>query len=245
MLTVLAVGTVFGVQAQESGFGVRASMNLSTIYNKYDGRLDGGSRSDYEEDFKNRVGFNIGVIYDYGFTENFYIQPGLYFTTRGGKIDKPKDDYKEKWNLNYLQIPILASYRFVLTDNIKLHINAGPYVAVGLGGKMKYEIDGEKYDIKAFGTSKGEYDYDDDWEYYAAAYRYDDDYDDDYDEEESEKGGLKRFDAGLTFGAGVSINKFYIGLNYDLGLANIADKKQWADYKIKNRNFSIGVGYNF
>lgn len=147
----------------------------------------------------------------------------------------------EKWNLNYLQLPILASYRFTLTDNIKLHINAGPYVAVGLGGKMKFEADGEKYDIKAFGTSKGG-DYDDEWDYYASGWDDEDDY---YDEEGSEKGGLKRFDAGLTLGAGVSVNKFYIGLSYDLGLANIAEKKEWPDMKIRNRNFSIGVGYNF
>ncbi len=46
-------------------------------------------------------------------------------------------------------------------------------------------------------------------------------------------------------GADVSVNKFYIGLSYDLGLANIAEKKEWPDMKIRNRNFSIGVGYNF
>ncbi len=239
MLIAVAIGVVFGVQAQESGFGVRASMNLSTINNKYDGK--DGSRSDNELDFKNRVGFNIGLIYDYGFTENFYIQPGLYFTTRGGKIDETKMEDGQKWNLNYLQLPILASYRFTLADNIKLHINAGPYVAVGLGGKMKFEADGEKYDIKAFGTSKGG-DYDDEWDYYASGWDDEDDY---YDEEGSEKGGLKRFDAGLTLGAGVSVNKFYIGLSYDLSLANIAEKKEWPDMKIRNRNFSIGVGYNF
>ncbi len=226
MLAVLTAGMVFSATAQESGFGVRASLNLSNVNNKYDGEVGSGeSKSDYEYDFKNRVGFKIGVIYDWGISESFYIQPGLYFTTRGAKIKESEEDYKyeEKWKLNYLQLPILASYRIALSDNVKWHINAGPYVAVGVGGKVKWEVtddgDTDKGDYKAFGTA-----------------------DEDSDQE---KGGLKRFDAGLSFGTGVSINKFYVGLTYDLGLVNAADKDAWKDYKMRNRNFSIGVGYNF
>lgn len=226
MLAVLTAGMVFSATAQESGFGVRASLNLSNVNNKYDGEVGSGeSKSDYENDFKNRVGFKIGVIYDWGISESFYIQPGLYFTTRGAKIKESEEDYKyeEKWKLNYLQLPILASYRIALSDNVKWHINAGPYVAVGVGGKVKWEVtddgDTDKGDYKAFGTA-----------------------DEDSDQE---KGGLKRFDAGLSFGTGVSINKFYVGLTYDLGLVNAADKDAWKDYKMRNRNFSIGIGYNF
>ena len=213
MLAVMAAGIVFSATAQESGFGIRASLNLSNVNNKYDGEVASEeSKSDYEYDFKNRVGFNIGLIYDWGISESFYIQPGLYFTTRGAKIEESEEDYKyeEKWKLNYLQIPILASYRIALTDNVKWHINAGPYLAVGVGGKVKweetYDGDTDKGDYKAFGTA-----------------------DEDSDEE---KGGLKRFDAGLSFGTGVSINKFYIGLTYDLGLVNAADKDTWKDYKM-------------
>lgn len=229
MLAVLAVSTMFCANAQESGFGVRLGMNISNLSQKFDGTVDDGeSKSDYEIDFKSRIGVKVGVIYDWGLSEAFYIQPGLYFTTRGGKYDEGDEDgkYEEKWNLSYLQLPILASYRIPLNDNMKLHINAGPYLACGLGGKVKWEYtyDGEteKGDYKAFGTTK-----------------------EDDEDEDSEKGGLKRFDAGLSFGAGVSIKKFYVGLSYDLGLANIADQDQWKDYKIRNRNFSIGVGYNF
>ena len=226
MLAVMAAGMVFSATAQESGFGIRASLNLSNVNNKYDGEVASGeSKSYYEYDFKKRVGFNIGLIYDWGISESFYIQPGLYFTTRGAKIKESEEDYKyeEKWKLNYLQIPILASYRIALTDNVKWHINAGPYLAVGVGGKVKweetYDGDTDKGDYKAFGTAD--------------------------EDSDKEKGGLKRFDAGLSFGTGVSINKFYIGLTYDLGLVNAADKDTWKDYKMRNRNFSIGVGYNF
>ena len=72
MLAVLTVGMMFCANAQESGFGVRASMNLSNVNNKYDGEIESGaSKSEYEYDFKNRIGFKIGVIYDWGLSESF------------------------------------------------------------------------------------------------------------------------------------------------------------------------------
>lgn len=149
MLAVLAVSTMFCANAQESGFGVRLGMNISNLSQKFDGTVDDGeSKSDYEIDFKSRIGVKVGVIYDWGLSEAFYIQPGLYFTTRGGKYGEGDEDgkYEEKWNLSYLQLPILASYRIPLNDNMKLHINAGPYLACGLGGKVKWEVtyDGER-----------------------------------------------------------------------------------------------------
>lgn len=248
MLLLIAGSIVCRANAQESGFGIRTNMNISNIKDKFVGKLDeGDKRSDWENDFKSRVGFNIGVIYDYGISEAFYVQPGLYFTTRGAKL-KGKFGYEEKWQMSYLQIPILASYRITLSDNIKWHINAGPYIACGLGGKIKWKYaDGKKGDYKIFGTtSNNNYDDDDDdddYDYYSYDYDYDNDYN--YDYASDQRGGIKRFDAGMSFGTGVSINKFYIGLNYDLGLINIADKKEYKENKMRNRNFSIGFGYNF
>lgn len=227
MLAILATGMTFGVNAQETTWGIRGGLNFSNAGSKYTGSVgEGESKSDYEPDFKSRVGFHLGVVADFGLSESFSIQPGLYFTTRGAKIEESYDGekYEEKYNLNYLHLPILASYKIKLSDDIKWHINAGPYVACGVGGKVKWEYsydgESEKGDYKAFGVA-----------------------DKDADED---KGGLKRFDAGLSFGTGVSFNKIYFGLTYDLGLANIADKKVWGDdFKLKNRNFAISVGYNF
>lgn len=229
LLAVFAAGVVFCTNAQDKkvSWGVRAGMNLSNIGDKYTGEIEPGtSKSDYESDFKTRVGFNVGVVMDWNISRHFAIQPGLYFTTRGGKLDQDYEGYKynEKWRASYLQLPVLASYRFNLSDNVKWHINAGPYIACGLGGKVKWEetYDGEteKGDYKIFKT---------------------------IDEDSDENGGgIRRFDAGLSFGTGISINKVYIGVSYDMGLANILNDKQWGKYyKAKNRNFAITLGYNF
>lgn len=222
LLAVLAAGMSLGTMAQENGFGVRAGLNLSRVGGDFKDALG-------DTDVKMKAGFNIGVIYDYGFSESFYIQPGLYYSLKGVKAeDKEDSDYKTTYNLSYLQLPVLASYRVAVSDNVKWQINAGPYFALGVGGKVKYEYGDESEKFDAFGKS----------EYNETT------------DEETLKGDLKRFDFGLSFGTGFSFDKFYVGLKYELGLSNIGEKDCWykdndSEAKVKTGNFAISVGYNF
>lgn len=90
-------------------------------------------------------GFTLGVGMDYGFNENWSLQSGLMISSKGFKFKE--GDWKGKYRPIYLDIPILAAYKFNISDNTKFVINAGPYLAIGLGGKNK-ETDEE--DIKLF-----------------------------------------------------------------------------------------------
>ena len=200
---MLVMSVCWVLKAQESTWGVRLGSNFATFNEK----VDEGSATDY----KYKAGFRLGVIRDFRISKNFYIQPGLYFTM-GGAIQKT-DGYQDlTCNLGYLQLPILASLRIELNDYTKLHLNAGPYIAYGVCGKMKYA--GEK--INAFGTGDDE-------------------------------GGLKRFDAGLNFSVGISLDRFYWSIGYDLGLTEISDEDVWEldGVKTQNRNIFISLGYNF
>jgi hypothetical protein len=59
-----------------------------------------------------------------------------------------------------------------------------------------------------------------------------------------DNGGYKNFDCGLGFGAGLTVNKIFFGINYDLGLTNVS--KASSDYgSLKNRSLSLNVGFNF
>lgn len=97
-------------------------------------------------------GFTLGVGMDYGFNENWSLQSGLMISSKGFKFKE--GDWKDKYRPIYLDIPILAAYKFNISDNTKFVINAGPYLAIGLGGKNK-ETDEE--DIKLF--DKDRYDW--------------------------------------------------------------------------------------
>lgn len=228
LCAALAVGVTCAASAQDKiAFGVRAGVNINSLGYS-------GDNKDYD-DLKSRAGFHVGAVMDWNVAGDFYIQPGIYFTTRGAKNEFSETDmdfsykYTQKLNMSYLQIPVLASYRFPVSDAVKIDINVGPYIAIGLGGKLKVEetetYDGEterhsnKYDI--FGKST----------------------------KDEEKGDFKRFDAGLRFGAGVNIHKFYVGVSYDLGLTNLArtgDDYRWSkNDKFRNGSFQVSVGYNF
>ena len=49
---------------------------------------------------------------------------------------------------------------------------------------------------------------------------------------------VKKPDMGLMFGAGINYKKFYLGLQYELGLYEVA-------WDCKNRNLALSVGYDF
>lgn len=212
----------------EIEYGVRAGLNISDITGKY----TGGGMS-VKADLKSLAGFHVGGVVGIPITNGFYLQPGLMFSSKGAR-DVYKDS-GEGWSEKsvskmfpvYMEIPVLASFRADIVDNVKLHVNVGPYFGIGLGGNVtgKYEWteDGQSGSGKSdpyplFGKS----------------------------DENKERGNMQRFDFGLSFGAGVALwQHYYVGLKYDLGLVNMAVKDLANSVKYHNGTFAITLGYNF
>jgi len=125
-------------------FGVKAGMNLSELQ-----KLD--------DDIK--VGFNIGVTAELALPSNFYLMSGLEFTTKGAKgknITAPSEmKSKATFNAMYLQLPIHAGYKLGIAPGTKLVFRVGPYLAYGVGGKVKWDNKAqEKVDFFDDGTNK-------------------------------------------------------------------------------------------
>ena len=125
-----------------------------------------------------------------------------------------ESDYIMKFKLLYLDIPIALKASYNLSDNLTMYGAVGPYFGIGLSGKVTDEYDGETDE---------------------------DDIEWGNNEDEDD---LKRFEFGATFGGGVEIGAFQVGISYDLGLANISS---YTDYEsaIKNRVLKFSVGYKF
>lgn len=199
----------FSTEKADGGvkFGIRAGLNISNMTLSED-NMSISSDS--------RTAFHVGVIADIPLMQSLYIQPGLFLQNKGFKEEEDGETLTGK--PMYLEIPVLASYRYNFSDAVQMQINVGPYFAYGLGGKVKYESDGKSYEEDFFGS-----------------------YDDD-------SFGCKRFDCGLQFGAGLTFaSHYYIGFAYQLGLTNIADLPSGydGDYSAKNKNWMISLGYNF
>lgn len=121
--------------AQIGGWNVKSGLNISTITKE--------ANSDA------KVGFKIGGGMEYAFCESFAVQPSIFLSTKGAKLQDAV--YDVTMNAVYLEMPILAVYKMNLSERAKLLINAGPYFANGIGGKIT-SADSDK-ELDTFGEN--------------------------------------------------------------------------------------------
>jgi Outer membrane protein beta-barrel domain len=123
---LLVIATLFLTVAgiSQTGFGLRAGVNFQNL----NGKDDEGDK--LNNDLK--VGFHAGVTADVAVAPEFYIQPGLLFSTKGAKIEGSD----AKINLSYVEVPINFLYKPVLGTG-RMLLGFGPYVGFAVGGKVK------------------------------------------------------------------------------------------------------------
>ena len=121
-------------------FGLRAGINFQNI----NGKNSEGDKLDN----KIKTGFHAGINAEMPVGIDFYLQPGLIFTTKGAK-DRNIDAVTR---LSYIEIPVNLLYKPVLGEG-KLLLGFGPYVAVAVGGET--EVNGLVNTIE-FGGNPGE-----------------------------------------------------------------------------------------
>lgn len=124
-------------------WGPRVGLNVSTFNLSWD---DG-------DDPKSKVGFNVGVAVNFPIVNSFYINSGLFYTTKGVKFEG--SSWKENYNLGYIELPIYASYRMNFAEASQLQVNFGPYFAYGVNGKVKYEDQYRNEKVNSFTEDGG------------------------------------------------------------------------------------------
>ncbi|HQW92695.1 MAG TPA: outer membrane beta-barrel protein, partial [Ferruginibacter sp.] len=161
----------------------------------------------------------------------FSLESGLLLTGKGSKAEtyfNGGNDYvKTKFNPLYLEIPVNAVVKIPLEKESNVFFHAGPYVAVGIGGKSRQE---SKFGpLMASSTSNIKFSNDDPFT---------------SQEEDAGYDRLKRFDVGLNFGGGVQFGRIMLKANYGLGLTKInsTESNNNADEKNKYRTLSFSVG---
>ena len=160
-------------------------------------------------DFKMNPGFHAGFAVDIPLADFLSLEPGLLFETKGTKYSTVEQGIpvEIKMHLFYVDMPLVLKGIYDFGNNKKVYVAFGGYFGVGLFGK-----------IKASATYQGES------ETIKMTVPWGD-------------GGYSRIDGGLEFGGGFELNKFLIGVSYDLGLANLEDAGT------RNRVFKISIGF--
>lgn len=130
-LGMIALGST-AVAQERTTFGLRAGVNFQNL---------NGEVAGIDLDNKLKTGFHIGVNAEIPVAPEFYLQPGVLFSTKGAKSENDT-----KTNISYVEVPVNFVYKPVLGTG-KLILGIGPYIGFGVGGKIKPE-DGDDVDIE-------------------------------------------------------------------------------------------------
>jgi len=203
-------------------FYVQGGVNFANISSNADGDV---------EDNAMLTSFNAGVMGRFGLSKVVDLESGILLTGRGSKAETyfngGADYVKSKFNPMYIEVPLNVIVNVPLATNTGLFFNAGPYAAVGIGGKSK--LDSKIGPFQS--TSEND-----------IKFSNDDPFTSEQDDAAYDK--LKRFDFGVNLGAGLDLNKIILKANYGLGLTKInsTESNNSADDKNKYRTITVSVG---
>jgi len=193
----------------DAQIGVRVATNIANFNVSED--LGDAAELNY------KMGFGLGVYYKVALDENLSFQPEINYVQQGAKIGGEEQGFTVSggFQINNIQIPILAKYQFGDPDRVNFFVEGGPYVGFGIGkGKQETCFDGDcDEDEISYGNSD----------------------DDD----------IKNPDFGIQLGGGININsKLSFDIRYVYGIQNLINESDEDDF-LRNTAFNIGVGYSF
>jgi hypothetical protein len=221
LITAFGIG-VYGAHAQSSG-QIRAGINLANVSITDNGSVD---------DAKMLTSFQVGVLGDFPLATNaLALQTGVLFTGKGSKIQSGDASsatyYRATSNPYYIEVPLNLLVKAPIGGSSHLFFGAGPYGAIGVGGKNKAE--GKYLGLGFSGEEKIEFSNDDPTTT-------------DY-EEGAGFGIMRRFDYGLNGTAGIEGKSVVLGVNYGYGLAKLqSGSNSSSNDNNKHRVLSVSVG---
>ena len=221
--------------------------------------------------YTSQSGFTVGLMADFRLYKNFYLMAGVNFTQvkYSNSFNAPVNEvvvqsvddliykgnltnnYKEDYKFNWIEIPVLASYRFVVSKIGSIHLNFGPYLTYGLSSKMSLsgssECSGDVYQRignivdydKSWGTFTYNYHVDADLDLYSDLHSFTKTI-----ENKTGRGSTQRseysfkdspynkLNYGLKLGITYELQGFQLGIAYSLQLSNMGNDKFWESARV-------------
>ena len=220
LVTLLAATTLATAQMRPT-IKVEAGANFANQTTKVD---------DKSTDGKMMIGYRAGVGAEFGFADGFYVNPGLYFLSRGAKSEAiellgAKAD-ATLW-LHNVEVPVHVGYRAGIAPDMAVSIQAGPWFSYGFLGKRVYKATGDGLAADAAKKIVDELNKGDN---------------NPYKDGKAVKQSLKPFDLGVGMQAAFEYRQFGVNLGFEYGLLNTSAVE---NVKVNNMNFYVGLGYRF
>ncbi|MEP7278631.1 MAG: porin family protein [Bacteroidota bacterium] len=227
---ILAIGTVlvlcgvisYGQSTPKASVFVKGGLNLSNITINKNGNID---------DNKTLPSFNVGLQADLPIGPFFAIQPGVFFTGKGAKLESGNTSgnnwYRATTRPYYIEIPVNAVIKLPLGDHSSFFFGAGPYLGIGVGGKNKLE--GQLAGASFSRSQSIKFSNDDPFT---------------STEEGAGYNIMRRFDYGLNGTIGFQSKFAMFSVNYGLGLAKLQSGTSSSDDELnKYRVLSFNLGF--
>lgn len=182
--------------------------------------------------FSWKGGFTVGATVDLNVRNFFTIQPGFFYESHNYKYSLIEHNPLEQSLRTDLgnacaktfSIPVLLSFRFNLTRNLRWNVDVGPYFQFGLGGNDEvtqiYVKSGSAEQEGAYvsNTAKRDYYGDGDWQH-------------------------RSFDWGAKVGTGLCLFDHYtFNIHYQRGFRNVSANKAWS---MHSKSCLVTFGYLF
>ncbi|RZJ66034.1 MAG: PorT family protein [Flavobacterium sp.] len=134
VLTALVAACTIAAHAQEKKvrFGVKGGLNVATQKIEELGSIDQESK----------IGFHVGGVVEFAFTENLSLQPEVVYSKQGTTLEDAGE--KIDFHVDYVNVPIVFKYNNLGVKGFGVGI--GPQV--GFLVNAKAEGGGEEEDIK-------------------------------------------------------------------------------------------------
>lgn len=222
VLASLLLISGLSLQAQKASVFAKAGLNIANVSINKDGNVD---------DARGIASFHAGLQADLPITKFFALQPGVFFTGKGTKIEYGNTSgntwIRSSTRPYYVEVPVNAVVKLPLGKASSFFIGAGPYLGVGVGGKNK--IEGEILGVNFNRTENIKFSNDDPFT---------------DDEEGSGYGVMRRFDYGLNGTIGLQSRFALFSVNYGLGLAKLQSGTSSSEDELgKHRVLSFTVGF--
>lgn len=130
LAVLVATGSI--LHAQETRFGVKAGASFANWAVEV-----GGEK---EEDYKNRVGFQIGFLADVPISSSISFQPQFNFTSKGSAEEH--DGHLDKIVVNAIDIPLNLVFK-----SSSFFAGIGPNLGINLAASVKEEGESEEITI--------------------------------------------------------------------------------------------------
>lgn len=220
-LVAAAILLTATANAQHGRF--EAGVNFANVSVTDNGRVDKANML---------TSFRVGIVGDIKLAPMIALQPGLYYTGKGSKVQSgdatSMNYFKQTTNPFYFEVPANIVFKFPFGSESHFFVGAGPYLAVGVGGKAT--TDGKTFGVAFHSERSIEFSNDDPTTF--------------NQEEGTGLGVMKRFDYGANGVIGIAGKSLVLSANYGLGLAKLqSGSNSGTDNNNKHRVISVNVGF--